>query len=69
MLACVSVIAKLGLLFNSAATIVGAMIVVPLINPIVALIFALETGRKQWTIRATLQLRMELYSRSVSLGC
>ena len=52
MLALAGIIATLGLLYNSAATIIGAMIVAPLMNPIVALAFALVTGRRQWAIRS-----------------
>ena len=52
MLAAASLIATFGLLGNSAATIIGAMIVAPLMNPIVALAFALVTGHKQWAIRS-----------------
>jgi hypothetical protein len=39
MLAASGVIATLGLLSNSAAVIIGAMIVAPLMNPIVSLAF------------------------------
>jgi uncharacterized hydrophobic protein (TIGR00271 family) len=46
MLAAAGVIATFGLLSNSAAVIIGAMIVAPLMNPIIALAFGgIETGR------------------------
>ena len=39
-----TVIATLGLLANSAAVIIGAMIVAPLMNPILSMAFAIVTG-------------------------
>ena len=39
-----AVIATLGLLVNSAAVIIGAMIVAPLMNPILSMAFAIVTG-------------------------
>jgi uncharacterized hydrophobic protein (TIGR00271 family) len=59
LLICATVIATLGLLSNSTAVIIGAMIVAPLMNPILSMSFAIVTGN--WT----------LYKRSwmtVSLG-
>ena len=52
MLVLASAIATLGLLSNSAATIIGAMIVAPLMNPILALAYALIAGNRQWCLRA-----------------
>ncbi|MEM8714352.1 MAG: DUF389 domain-containing protein [Cyanobacteria bacterium P01_A01_bin.3] len=52
MLALASVIATLGLLENSAATIIGAMIIAPLMNPILALAYALIVGNRQWCLRS-----------------
>ncbi len=39
-----TVIATLGLLGNSTAVIIGAMIVAPLMNPILSMSFAIVTG-------------------------
>ena len=39
-----TVIATLGLLANSAAVIIGAMIIAPLMNPILSMSFAIITG-------------------------
>lgn len=52
MLALASGIATLGLLENSAATIIGAMIVAPLMNPILALAYALIAGQQKWGMRS-----------------
>ena len=55
-----TVIATLGLLLNSSAVIIGAMIVAPLMNPILSIAFASVTGNWQ------------LYRRSLAtvfLGC
>ena len=43
-----TVIATLGLLANSTAVIIGAMIVAPLMNPILSMSFAIVTGN--WTL-------------------
>ncbi|MGK7874047.1 MAG: DUF389 domain-containing protein [Xenococcaceae cyanobacterium] len=43
-----TVIATLGLLSNSSAVIIGAMIVAPLMNPILSMSFAVVTGN--WTL-------------------
>ena len=45
MLSMSAVIATFGLLANSAAVVIGAMIVAPLMNPIVALSYSLVAGR------------------------
>jgi uncharacterized hydrophobic protein (TIGR00271 family) len=45
MLGMSAVIASFGLLANSAAVVIGAMIVAPLMNPIVALSYSLVVGR------------------------
>ncbi len=45
MLASSCVIATFGLLANSAAVIIGAMIVAPLMNPIISMSFGIITGR------------------------
>ena len=44
LLALASVIAALGLITNSSAVIIGAMIVAPLMNPILSLSFAIATA-------------------------
>ena len=49
-------IATLGLLANNAATIIGAMIVAPLMNPIVTLAYATITVEWRLLVRATLTL-------------
>lgn len=46
LLALATAIATFGLLGNNAATIIGAMIVAPLMNPIVSLAYGIITGRK-----------------------
>lgn len=50
------VIATLGLLANSAATIIGAMIVAPLMGPIIAIAFAMVAGNRRLLKRASLTL-------------
>ena len=45
MLASSGVIATFGLLANSAAVIIGAMIVAPLMNPIISMSFGIMAGR------------------------
>ena len=52
MLVMSAVIATFGLLANSAAVIIGAMIVAPLMNPIVAMSYGLVAGRGQLIIRS-----------------
>ena len=41
-----SIIATLGLISNSSATIIGAMIIAPLMNPIITLAFGLTVSNK-----------------------
>lgn len=52
MLAIAGIIATLGLLSNSAAVIIGAMIVAPLMNPIIALAFGSIEMNRQLISRA-----------------
>lgn len=54
MLVMSAVIATFGLLANSAAVIIGAMIVAPLMNPIVAMSYGLVAGRGQLITRSLL---------------
>ncbi|NOR19482.1 MAG: DUF389 domain-containing protein, partial [Xanthomonadales bacterium] len=54
LLACSAVIATLGLLANSAAVIIGAMIVAPLMNPIVSLSFGIVAGKRKLSMRSLL---------------
>ena len=49
-----SVIATLGLLSNSAAVIIGAMIIAPLMSPIVAVSYWLLTGKRNLLFRSLL---------------
>ncbi|MDJ0846585.1 MAG: DUF389 domain-containing protein [Crocosphaera sp.] len=56
LLALATVIAALGLLTNSAATIIGAMIIAPLMNPIVTLAYALVVLSPQLLKRAIFTL-------------
>lgn len=51
-----AVIATLGLLANSAATIIGAMIVAPLMGPIIAIAYAMVAGNRRLLKRASLTL-------------
>ena len=48
LLICATILATLGLLANSPAVIIGAMIVAPLMNPILSIAFAIVTGH--WTL-------------------
>lgn len=50
------VIASLGLLANSAATIIGAMIVAPLMGPIIAIAYAMVAGNRRLIRRAIFTL-------------
>ncbi|HEY9874891.1 MAG TPA: DUF389 domain-containing protein, partial [Candidatus Obscuribacterales bacterium] len=50
------VISTLGLLANSAATIIGAMIVAPLMGPIIAIAFAMISGNRRLLKRAIFTL-------------
>ena len=56
MLGLASAIATLGLIANSSATIIGAMIIAPLMNPIVSLSYALIKFQQQLLIRAALTI-------------
>ncbi|MDA0267591.1 MAG: DUF389 domain-containing protein [Cyanobacteria bacterium] len=53
MLGLSGVIATLGLLANSSATIIGAMIIAPLMGPINAIAFAMAMGNRRLLKRAT----------------
>ncbi|MGB5771960.1 MAG: DUF389 domain-containing protein [Crocosphaera sp.] len=48
LLICATILATLGLLANSTAVIIGAMIVAPLMNPILSMAFAIVTAN--WTL-------------------
>ncbi|MFE4105222.1 DUF389 domain-containing protein [Almyronema epifaneia] len=50
------VIATLGLLANSSATIIGAMIVAPLMGPIIAMAFAVAMGNRRLLKRASFSM-------------
>ncbi len=50
------IISTLGLLANSAATIIGAMIVAPLMGPITGIAFAMVIGNRRLLKRASLAL-------------
>lgn len=50
------VIATLGLLANSTATIIGAMIVAPLMGPIIAIAYAMVSGNRRMFKRASFTL-------------
>lgn len=52
MLAASAVIATLGLLANSAAVIIGAMIIAPLMNPIISMSYGLVAGRGRLVSRS-----------------
>ncbi|MGB5633940.1 MAG: DUF389 domain-containing protein, partial [Waterburya sp.] len=56
LLALATAIATFGLLTNSAATIIGAMIIAPLMNPIITLAYALVTLSPQLLKRAIFTL-------------
>ena len=56
MLSLSAIIATLGLLFNSAATIIGAMIIAPLMNPIITLSYALVASKQKLLKRSLLTL-------------
>ncbi|MEM1282870.1 MAG: DUF389 domain-containing protein, partial [Chlamydiota bacterium] len=51
-----SIIATLGLISNSSATIIGAMIIAPLMNPIITLGFGLTVNNTRLITRGTLML-------------
>lgn len=50
------IIATLGLLANSAATIIGAMIVAPLMGPIIAIAYSIALGNQRLLKRSTFTL-------------
>lgn len=56
MLACSALIATFGLLANSAAVIIGAMIVAPLMSPIISLSYGIVAGKGTLTIRSVLTI-------------
>lgn len=56
MLGLSAVISTLGLLANSSATIIGAMIIAPLIGPITAIAFAIAMGNRRLFKRAFVTL-------------
>jgi len=51
-----SIIATLGLISNSSATIIGAMIIAPLMNPIITLGFGLTVSNKRLIVRGCFML-------------
>ena len=54
MLGLAAAIATLGLIANSSATVIGAMIIAPLMNPIVSLSYGMVKFKQQLLTRATL---------------
>ena len=54
LLLCAAVIATLGLIANSAAVVIGAMIVAPLMDPILSLAFALSISNNKLAKRSLL---------------
>ena len=56
LLASSAAIATFGLLGNSAAVIIGAMIIAPLMNPIISLSFGLVAGRRTLSMRSLLTI-------------
>ena len=56
MLSLSTIIATLGLLLNSTATIIGAMIIAPLMNPIITLSYALVASKRKLLQRSFLTL-------------
>jgi uncharacterized hydrophobic protein (TIGR00271 family) len=56
MLSLATIIATLGLLADSTATIIGAMIVAPLMNPIMSLAYSLVTGNRMLLRRSAITL-------------
>ena len=56
MLASSAVLATLGLLANSVAVIIGAMIVAPLMSPIISMSFGIVAGRMALTMRSLLSV-------------
>lgn len=58
MLGMSAIIATLGLLANSVAIIIGAMIVAPLMGPIVGIAYSIATGNRKLLRRSSLTLSM-----------
>jgi uncharacterized membrane protein len=58
LLICSAAIATFGLLANSAAVIIGAMIIAPLMNPIISLSYGIMAGRLVLSIRSILAIVM-----------
>ncbi len=56
MLSLSTIIATLGLLLNNTATIIGAMIIAPLMNPIITLSYALVSSKRKLLKRSFLTL-------------
>ena len=56
MLALSASLASLGLIANSAAVIIGAMIVAPLMNPIVAIGFSIVRGNTRLLLRSVVSV-------------
>ena len=56
MLSLSTIIATLGLLLNNTATIIGAMIIAPLMNPIITLSYALVASKRKLLQRSFLTL-------------
>ena len=54
LLICAAIIASFGLVADSTAVIIGAMIVAPLMNPILSMAFAIVT--RDWTLFDTLPI-------------
>lgn len=57
------IIATLGLLLNSTAVVIGAMLIAPILRPIQAISFAISTGNKGMYVSA-----MKLLLGSICLG-
>ena len=56
LLVCSSGLATLGLIADSVAVIIGAMIIAPLMNPIVALSYALARANRELTLRSAFSI-------------
>ena len=57
-LALSTIIATLGLMGDSAVIIIGAMLIAPMMKPIVALAYSLVIGHKKLAVRATITLTL-----------
>ncbi|WP_198016787.1 DUF389 domain-containing protein [Rubidibacter lacunae] len=67
MLGLATAIATLGLMLNSAGVIIGAMIVAPLMNPILALSYAAVTGRRRLLLDSSVMLLLGIaYTLAIS---